>query len=99
MLWRPGVTARATKPATRPNNSQETIPTGSTLLKCVADHAAGIELARRRVPRRLAQEHRDRRRVMLARTAGAAAAEVAAEPAVDRASGGGAELHPAELHE
>ena len=61
--------------------------------------APRVELTRGRLRRRLPEEHRERRGVVLARRAGAAAAEVAAEPAMHRARSRRAELHPAELDE
>ena len=81
---RPGVTARATRPARSPNRRNETMPTGQRYCSVWPIYAAGPERVGRRLRRGLAEEHRDRRRVVLARAAGAAAAEVAAEPAVDR---------------
>ena len=85
IAWRPGVTARATRPATSPKQDDRDDAHAATLLKRVPRHAARAERIGRRLRRGLAEEHRDRRRIVLARAARAAAAEVAAEPAVHRA--------------
>src|SRR5437667_3699868 len=71
----------------------------TTLLQGVTDDAARPEWVRGGLGRGAAEEHCDRRGVVLARAPGAAAAEVTAEPAVHRARIGRAELDPAELHE
>src|SRR5205807_768662 len=69
----------------------------AVLRKLVAARAAGAERRRRQLRRGAAEEHQDRERVVLARRAGAARAEVGAEAAVERVAARGTELHPAEL--
>src|SRR4051812_42725484 len=69
------------------------------LLKGVPGDAARVERPRGRRGGGLAENNREGRGVSLARPAGAAAPEVAAEAAVYGAVAGGAELQPAELHQ
>ena len=69
------------------------------LLQRVPGDTPRVERARRRLRRGAAEEHRDRRGVVLARAPRAAPAEIAAEPAVHGTRRGSAELHPAELHQ
>src|SRR3954453_8355790 len=90
---------RATAPATSPNRRKESTPNRATLLQCATGHATRAERIRRRLGRGLAEKHCERRGVVLARAAGPASPQVAAEAAVHGRAGRRTELRPAELHE